>query len=89
MKKFLLIPAIVMFAAAPALAQSPSGSTPQNSEMGLDQTTKAGAEESSMKKGSGEMSKPTAPSQIENSGSMKTGATPTDENREEIKKPVK
>jgi hypothetical protein len=91
MKKFLLIPAIAMFAAAPALAQSPSGSTPQNSRMGLDQTTKEGAEASSMGTGhnghTGHTSKPSAPSQIENSSSDRTGATPTDENRDNIKHP--
>ena len=88
MNKFLLIPALVMFAAAPALAENPSGAAPQNSDMGLSKTTKAGAEESSMKKGGSEMSKPMAPDQIQNSESDRIGSTPTNENRDEIKKPA-
>jgi hypothetical protein len=47
MKKFLLIPALAMFAAAPALAQNPSAANPANSDIGRSQTTKDGARASS------------------------------------------
>jgi hypothetical protein len=47
MKKILLVPALVMFAAAPTLAQNPSAANPANSDIGLSQTTKDGAVESS------------------------------------------
>lgn len=87
MKKLLLIPALVLFATAPALAQNPSAANPANSDIGLSQTTKEGAKESQMGSGA-TATPPSAPSQIKNSESERIGSTPTNENRDEIKKPA-
>ncbi|MDX6805216.1 hypothetical protein [Terrihabitans rhizophilus] len=87
MKKILLVPALMMFAAAPALAQTSPSST-INSDMGREASQIEGAKESQMGRDA-TAAKPTAPSQIENSESQRTGATPTNENQDEIKKPVR
>ncbi|MGQ4273001.1 hypothetical protein [Terrihabitans sp. B22-R8] len=91
MKKIILLPALALFAATPALAQTtPSGTV--NSDMGRTESQLEGAKESH--KDSGMMGRsatqePMAPSQIEKSESQKPGATPTDENKDEIRQPVK
>jgi hypothetical protein len=87
MKKIVLVPALLMFAAAPALAQTSPGAT-INSEQGRLESQVEGAKESQMGRDA-TSAQPMAPSQVENSEAQRPGATPTNENEDDIKKPVR
>jgi hypothetical protein len=95
MKKIVLIPALAMFVAGPALAQTTPNNPPTpagtiNAEQGRLDSQIEGARESQQGTQMGrDAAAPAAPSQISGSESSKTGATPTDENRDEIRNPVR